>query len=601
MNDAARFLSRFPPFDRLDRAELARVAAAAVEQTVPAGVRVLVEDGPPGDALYVVHTGSMELLRNDRVVDVITPGEVFGHPTLLTGQSPAFTVRCREDASILAIPRAYAMEILGSEHGVAFVAETLRERLSRAMRSVRAAPEARAVHVSSLIRRPPVFVDHDAPASAVAKLMREESVRAVLVLSSQGLGIVTEGDLRDKVLAAGVTPDTPVSAIMTTPVRTMRDDRLAPEAAIEMMQSGINHLPIVDARGKVLGVVSSASLMRLDALSPFSLGASLSAAKNEDEVVALAQRIPQLFMTLLDANLEARDVSRVLTVQNDATVTRLLQLAFERHGSPPVPYSWLALGSVARYETTVASDQDNALAYADTDDPSVDVYFTTVAAEVNDTLARCGWAFDISDVLARNKVWRKSLSQWVAVFAECLEHPDHSNLVRAALTFDFRQVTGELDIVTPLVELLRTAPAYPGFLARLARTVTDVRSPLGFRQRLIGPIDLKKSASLPIENLGRFYALSNHVTVSATLDRLVAVEGLGALDGDLVKSLQEAFTIVWDVRLQHHAAAIADGRTPVNVVDTDRLPPLARLDLQAALRAVATAQRQLSHYVPLGM
>ena len=204
-------------------------------------------------------------------------------------------------------------------------------------------------------------------------------------------------------------------------------------------------------------------------------------------------------------------------------------------------------------------------------------------------------------MLARNKVWRKSLSQWVAVFAECLEHPDHSNLVRAALTFDFRQVTGELDIVTPLVELLRTAPAHPGFLARLARTVTDVRSPLGFRQRLIGPIDLKKSASLPIENLGRFYALSNHVTVSATLDRLVAIEGLGALDGDLVKSLQEAFTIVWDVRLQHHAAAIADGRAPDNVVDTDRLPPLARLDLQAALRAVATAQRQLSHYVPLGM
>ena len=249
----------------------------------------------------------------------------------------------------------------------------------------------------------------------------------------------------------------------------------------------------------------------------------------------------------------------------------------------------------------MASDQDNALAYADTDDPSVDAYFEKVASDVNDGLGRCGWALDVSDVLARNRLWRKSESEWRAVFADCLERPDHSNLVRAALTFDFRQVTGELDIVKPLVELLRGAPEHPGFLARLARTVTSVRSPLGFRQRLIGPVDLKKSGALPIENLARFYGLSNRVTASATLDRLAAVEGLGALSNEMVTSLQEALTILWDLRLEQHAADIAEDRAPTNVVDTDRLPPLARLDLQAALRAVAAAQKQLSHYAPMGM
>ena len=601
MNDVARFLSRFPPFDGLDSAALERVAGAVVERPLAVGERVLVEDGPPGDVLFVVASGSMELLSGDRVVDVMTQGEVFGHPTLLTGESPAFSVRCREDAVVYAIPRDVAVEILGSERGVAFVAETLRQRLSRTIRSVRATPEARAVHVVSLIRRPPVFVDPDAPISAAAKRMSEELVRAVLVLSRQGLGIVTEGDLRDKVLAAGIAPDAPVSTIMTVPVRTIRSDTLAPEAAIEMMQAGINHMPVVDSRGKVIGVVSSGSLMRLDALSPFALKWSLSVAKDKDEVVALASRIPGLFRTLLDASVGARDISRVLTVQNDAAVTRLLQLSIERHGVAPVPYAWLALGSVARAETTVASDQDNALAYADTDDPSVDAYFEKVASEVNDGLARCGWGFDISDVLARNKLWRKSESAWKAVFTDCLQHPDRSNLVRAALTFDFRPVAGELDIVKPLVELLREAPEHPGFLARLARTVTSVRSPLGFRQRLIGPVDLKKSGALPIENLARFYGLSNRVTVSATLDRLAAVEGLGALSNETVTSLQEAFTIIWDLRLEQHAETIAQGRPPDNVVDTDRLPPLARLDLQAALRAVAAAQRQMSHYAPLGM
>ena len=49
---------------------------------------------------------------------------------------------------------------------------------------------------------------------------------------------------------------------------------------------------------------------------------------------------------------------------------RLLELAEERQGTPPVPYAWLAFGSAARGEMNMASDQDNGLAYADTDDPA---------------------------------------------------------------------------------------------------------------------------------------------------------------------------------------------------------------------------------------
>jgi len=601
LKQASRFLSQFPPFDELDAVQLERVAEAVTERAVTRGTSVLVEDGPPGESLFVVHSGSMELLRSEQVVDVVTPGEVFGHPTLLTGKPPAFTVRCREDAVLYVIPRDVALDVLSSESGVAFVAQTLGDRLRRAVRTARAARETRAVHVSSLIRRPPVFVEPGASIRDAAKLMSEELVRSVLVLTPGGLGIVTEGDLRDRVVAAGLSPDAPVSSIMTTPARTMRGDRLAPEAAVEMLNAGINHMPVVDARGEVLGVISSGSLMMLDALSPFALAWSMSKAGTEEEVVTLARRVPELFLSLLDASLEASDISRILTVQNDTAVTRLLKLAIERHGPPPVPYAWLALGGVARSETTLASDQDNALAYADPDDPAVDAYFERVASQVNEGLARCGCGFDASEVLARNRLWRKSLSQWTEVFADCLAHPGDSNLVRAVIAFDFRQVIGDLDAVSPLVEVLRRAPEHPGFIARLARTVTSIRSPLGFRQRLIGPVDVKKSAALPIENLARFHGLLNRVTVSGTLDRLAAVEGLGALSVETATSLQEAFVIIWNFRLRHHATAIEEGRTPDNIVDTDRLAPLARLDLQAALRAVAAAQRPLSIYIRQGM
>src|SRR5205085_7949803 len=161
------------------------------------------------------------------------------------------------------------------------------------------------------------------------------------------------------------------------------------------------------------------------------------------------------------AGLSAAVVGRVVALQSDTVTSRLLELAFERHGPAPVAWAWLGLGSVARREVTLASDQDNALAYADSDGRgAVDAYFAAVAADVNAGRARAGFGADAADVLARNAAWRMSESEWVRTFAEVLETPDRSHLVRAAVSFDFRHVAGGLTIVPPLVEMIREAPKH---------------------------------------------------------------------------------------------------------------------------------------------
>jgi CBS domain-containing protein len=181
--------------------------------------------------------------------------------------------------------------------------------------------------------------------------------------------------------------------------------------------------------------------------------------------------------------------------------------------------------------------------------------------------------------------------------------------VRAAVSFDFRHVMGGLEIVPPLVGILQTARRYPDFLARLARTATDHRPPLDFLGRISvrkgsgteGRIDLKQGGIVPIASLARFHALSNGITISATLDRLVAAEEVGGLDGETAQALREAFTIVCDIRVKHHAACIRAGAAPDNLIDPDTLPPLERASLREAFLAVARAQKQLGRYVPLGL
>jgi CBS domain-containing protein len=602
MEDAAAFLARFAPFDHLDEDVLATVAAALTEKRYPAGTDALVEDGEPTTSLFVIRSGSMELIHQEEVVDVLEPGECFGHPSLLTGMAPAFTVRAHEDTVCYVIPRETALDVLGGREGASYVALTLRERLTRTGHTVHALPEIRTLQIASLISSPPVFCEPDTTIREAASAMRDRHVSAVLVRTRDGLGIVTDTDLREKVVAGDVSADAPVREIMNAPVLTTPSYRLAVEASIQMMNAGVHHLPVVDELQNVLGVVSAADLMNLETLSPFGIRRALARAESEEALVEVASHLPRTFVALLDAGLDTASIGRVLSLQSDTATERLLDFAAERHGPAPTPWAWLALGSTARRELTLASDQDNALAYGGTGrDPEVDGYFERVATDVNAGLMRCGLGADAADVLARNAEWRMSEGEWLRIFDECFEHPDRSHLVRAAVSFDFRHVAGGLEIVPPLVERIRQTPRYPDFVGRLARTATDFKPPLRFRGRLKDNFDIKKGGALPIVNLARFHALANGMTISPTRDRLVAVQETGTLDEATTTALREAFDLVMRIRFEHHASQIQAGRAPDNIVDVQELPPLARLDLREAFRTVAAAQKQLGRYVPLGM
>jgi CBS domain-containing protein len=601
VSELAEFLGRYPPFSGVAEGELERLAEGSQLLRFEAGCNVLVEDGPVSAGVYVVRRGAVELVHDGEVVDVLDVGQAFGHPSMLTGRAPAFTVRTREPSEVILAPAKLAAGYLSSE----FVADTLRARMVRTGQVVHAQGDVRTAHLGDLVHRPAAICRPDDTVREAARRMAEKDVSCILVEMDGGWGVLTDSDLRRKLVAEGLPYDTPVSALMVSHAMTVLPERLAIDAMIDMLDLGIHHLPVVDARGTPLGIVTATDLMYLESRTPFAVRRAISKAETPEQVIDAASHLPQTIVALIRAGVSAVDACRVLTLAGDTATIRLLDLAIQRNGPPPCAWAWMALGSVARREQTLASDQDNAMAYDDPGGPEVDAYFVAIAEQINEGLERCGFGRDSSDVLARNRQWRMSRSEWQRVLTDCLDRPDHSHLVRAAVSFDFRHVVGGLEIVRPLVTIERSAPQHANFITRLARTATDFTPPLGRRGKLatddLGLIDLKKRGIIPIVNLTRFHSIAAGITVSSTLDRLAATEAAGALSAEAASELREAFELVLRLRIELQAGQVERGEPLGNQLDPGTLPPLTRGQLLHAFQAVAAQQKLLGRYVPLGL
>ncbi len=593
LDDIAGFLAGVEAFRTLDEEQLLEVAAGVTYRDLAAGETLIVEGGSPSRHLWVLREGALDLLRLDQLVTVMTAGELLGYASMLTQTAPSFTVRARSACALYCIPLDMSLALLSREDGVRWLASTQRDALLYAARSLSPLPEVQTLPVTSVIREAALVCDPEKTINGAAELMMEHGRSAILVRLRDGLGIVTDTDLRDKVVVGRASLDAPVSTIMSSPVHTVTSGTSAAEAAIAMLTFGVSHLPVVAEDGGVAGVVSARDLMTLDSRSPFALRRSVLRASDEDELAAAAGDIPALFCELLGARLDAATLSRVLTVLHDSITARLLELAFERHGVPPVEYAWLVFGSAARNEMTLASDQDNGLAHADTADPSVAACFFRVAQDVNAGLDRCGYEADQHGVLAKYDDWRMSASAWTDVFADCLKGDENERLVLGAIVFDYRQIAGRLYVEKALTEVIRDTPRHPRFKMGLGELGSEIRSPLGFRGRMRGSIDIKASGLLPIQNYARYNALCNGITIQSTPERLTA---LIEVDGDGAarhRDLREAYLSMKDVQFEHHAEAVRAGVRPDNVIDTDTLRPLTQAKLHEALRVVAAAQATL--------
>lgn len=461
-----------------------------------------------------------------------------------------------------------------------------------------------------LVRRPTVSCAPDTSAADAARLMSQHGVGSVVVIDDAGVpvGIVTDRDLRNRLIAAALPATTAVRVIMSAPLRVIEAGAVALEALLEMTRHGIHHLGVVDA-GRLVGMISSHDLVGLQSVHPVGLAAEVERAATVDELASPASRMTDIIRALADGGAGAVEIGRVIAELNDRIVRRLVALVeaeLTGEGSrPPVAYSWLVAGSEGRREQTLKTDQDNGLVYEDPDPADAaacERYFRRLAAAAAEGLSRLGYPPCPGGFMASNPRWCRPLSAWRAEVETWLDAPEPPRLLFASVFCDMRPAAGDERPGLGLWRwLCERAPASPLFLRFMALTALERGPALDLFGRLAvagrgphrGALDLKGSALLPVTQAMRVYALSLGIVETNTADRLRAVVERGAIPAAESRDLGDAYAVVSRLRLRHQLDELAAGRAPDNWIDPEALPRTDRLLLKEAFKTIAWLQRLL--------
>ncbi|HTU86579.1 MAG TPA: putative nucleotidyltransferase substrate binding domain-containing protein [Solirubrobacteraceae bacterium] len=612
-SEVAGFLRAYPPFDALDEADVDRVAAAAEQEFHRAGETIFSQGAGPVEHLRVIRYGAVEIVFGGRVLDLLGEGELFGHASMLSGLPTGFEARAAEDTLCYRIPAEVAQGPLSRPAGLRFVARSLLEPWAEGAGAVAAEPgvDPPFQPVGALLRGDPVVCLPDTSIREAAKMMTTaQTTSAVVELGNGSLGILTDHDLRTRVIAGGLIGEEPVSSAMSAPAYTCPPDRLGSEVLLDMLDRGLRHFPVVSATGKVLGVIEEIDLVAAQTRSSFYLRRRIARAQTVAELADAARELRPTVVALHDARVAPADVAAAYSIVVDALTRRLLELSVRQGGDPGVEFAWLALGSQARREAFPSSDIDSAIVWFGADDDDrVRSRLHALGQAVVDGLQACGLRIDTHGASASDLGFVRSLASWQRAVRGWIEDPTQDKaLVLVSVLVDSRPVWG-IHTGTPVADSFRPAPSNPALLRLLARFALSHRPPTGFFRGLVvdptgehrGRLDLKQRGVTPIVDLARWAGIAAGVTSASTSERLHAAAGAGTLSEAQASTLEDAFALITGLRLEHQVRQLRAGQEPDDYVNPATLNRLTRIYLREAFRAVASIQKHVAAELTVGV
>lgn len=619
------FLQKIAPFDALPQKEVADIAKNVRIAEYPADTLLCTQGKSKLDSLYVIEKGAVELFFEENGVKKLSgfssEGETFGGIAMLVNQGFAIrTIRVHEPSRFFMIDRERFLALCEKypDFSDFFTDSFGKKLLDKSYLAIVA--NVAAQHSDSemplynqMVKTVTNFelsVYHQsASIQEVARAMNKLSHSAMLITDDDGkfVGIVTDKDFRQKVVADAMDVGHPVNEIMSSPLLSIPQDAPALEAILMMVQKNIKHLAVTDAAGKVVGMTSNRRLLMLQGLSPVMLMREIRYAQRPEDLFGKQKELAPIVKELVQGGARSDHLNRMITAVADGVLKKLIQFAIDEIGEPPTQFAFMILGSEGRKEQTLKTDQDNAIIYKNppkSREKEVQDYFLKFGEKVCGWLNSAGYNYCNGNIMAQNPKWCQPVSVWKNYFYQWIQTPEPMAVMHSTIFFDFEGAYGDAsltrDLRNYLFDLLNKRAGM--FYFHLVSNSLQIKPPLGFFRNFVveskgdhkDMFDVKK-AMTPIVDFARIYALEHKIEATNTLDRLEVLHQKNVLKIKEYSELEQAYRFLMQARLVRQVQAITEeNAAPSNYINPEKLTQIEQRMLKEIFSLVQDYQEKMS-------
>jgi PAS domain S-box-containing protein len=385
--------------------------------------------------------------------------------------------------------------------------------------------------------------------------------------------------------------DTKVLSVMKSPVLYVKDNCLLFEALLLMDKQNTDYVAVHNANAKTNGFVLRKDLLAAQQNESYLLIKRIETSELIEQLRILYDKLPGILFMLLDANTHYRNVRQISSAVSDAITKRVIELAIEKTGPPPVGFAFISLGSEGREEQTLKTDQDNAIVFQGKNTKDVQEYFGELAENINKWLNDIGYEFCKGKIMASNPKWCQPVSRWKEYFREWVENSDPENILDTSIFFDMRFLYGDKTLVDELKdEIKKSTESKAVFFNNLAQSVQRTKA-ISFSDKQES-LDLKK-AMLPVVGFARVYALKYKIEETNTVERLKGIMQTDKFNKPFLQELVNAYEYLLFLRFRFQTQKIFSHENPDNLLPVEELTNMEKASLKAALSEIAELYTQL--------
>lgn len=619
---ALSFLSEIAPFSFLSETQLSEIAMEIVSVRYPENTVICVQNSTEMEDIHIVRKGAAKQYYEDdsgiRTERLMAEGDIFGGISMLVNNGVAIrTLKTTEHTDFYLLSRPTFLRLCDSNSNFTeFFTDTFGRRMLdksyAAIFTKAVTPRAESMQllnqpVASIYQRSLVSCDQDLSIQGAAVLMSQHKCSSILLQDRSGTytGIITDNDLRRKVVATGYDIQQSAMSIMSSPLRTIPAHALIFEALLLMMQDNVKHLAVTDAEKRVIGILTNREMLVAQGQSPLFLMREIATTTNLPDLFHKQRQLPPMIRALFQIGAQANNITRIITTIADSILTRLMDFAISETGPPPVRFAFMLMGSEGRREQTLKTDQDNAIVFEnvpDSEEKAVQAWFLELGNRICSLLNQAGFAFCKGDVMARNPKWCQPLKVWQQNFSAWIHAADPEHLLHASIFFDFRHGYGDVPLVNDLRSyLMRSLSGWPGFFRHLTENALHFKPPIGFFRNFIveskgehrNKFDIK-SAMMPIVDYARIHALHKQIIETNTLERLHQLYRATAISWQDYNEMEQAYNFLMQLRFVRQISAIMDENTaPDNYINPKRLSRIEQTILKEIFVRLEKVQGKL--------